>query len=145
MRPASRDHAEPERVLSTHSNTTAGRTPDAALNDVERKNGSYKFHPGRDLPNHYRQQPVPNCTTEEINTLNMVPATSPHPRFAVGPSRILPVPKSEGKSFSILVHCTTYEFTHCPGQNAHTLSLQYNIPAGCTNGFRPLRHFVTER
>jgi hypothetical protein len=40
MSPASHDHEELEPVLSTHSNTTAGRRPDAALNDDERKNGS---------------------------------------------------------------------------------------------------------
>jgi hypothetical protein len=67
MNPTNRDHAEPEPVLSTHSGTTTGRTPDAALNDVERKNGSYKFHPGRTLPNHYRQQSIQNCTTSWID------------------------------------------------------------------------------
>lgn len=123
MSPTSHDHAEPEPVLSTHSNTTTGRRPDATLNDVERKNGSYKFHPGRDLPNHYRQQPDLNCTTSKIDRFIMVPAPAPQPRSDVQPSRILPVQNSEGKFFSTLVHCTTYEFTHYPGQNALTLSL----------------------
>jgi hypothetical protein len=83
MSPTSHDHAELEPVLSTHSNTTAGKTPDAALNDVERKNGSYKFHPGRDLPNYYRQQPIENCTTSWIDTFIMVPTTIVLPCCAV--------------------------------------------------------------
>jgi hypothetical protein len=64
-----------------------------------------------------------NCTTSEIHTFTVVPATAPEPHFDVQSSRILPVQNSEGKSFSTLVHCTTDEFTRCPGQNTLTLSI----------------------
>ena len=76
-----------------------------------------------------RQQPVLNCTTSEIDTSIVVAKTSPHPRSDVQPPHILPVPKSEGKSFSLFVHCTTCEFMQCPGQNALTLSL--SVPYSC--------------